>query len=61
MAATNNTRQASNTLGYYYRMPGMFQKAVAAYEQATGMWRQLEDREPDVLRKQAMKAELPIR
>ena len=49
--------EASNTLGYYYRMLGMFQKAVAAYEQATGMWRQLEDREPDVLRKQAMKAE----
>jgi tetratricopeptide (TPR) repeat protein len=49
--------EAYNTLGYYYRVLGLFQKAIAAYEQARSMWRQLEDREPDDLRKQAMRAQ----
>jgi tetratricopeptide (TPR) repeat protein len=49
--------EAYNTLGYYFRTLGLFQRAIAAYDEAVILWRQLEDREMDDLRRLAMRAQ----
>ncbi len=49
--------EINNDLGYLYRTMGRFQKAVDFYGEAVETWRQLEDEEPDDLRRDALRAQ----
>jgi tetratricopeptide (TPR) repeat protein len=49
--------EAYNYLGYLYRTLGWFKKAIVAYSEAVVLWRLLEEREEDGLRRLALRAQ----
>jgi tetratricopeptide (TPR) repeat protein len=49
--------EAYNDLGYLYRTLGWFQKADEWYRKAINLWRRLEDKEEDELRRMALRAQ----